>query len=129
MKFTASKNGAQLIAGFDSAETAFLLWNQSAERQDWPLVQVLNAKRKSAIVARLRECGGIAGWRSALVHAEQSDFLCGRNTVRNGDHANWRFNLDSFIRPSMFVKILEGNYDNVAPKSGLMAVLGALGEK
>lgn len=97
----------------DEGAEAVALYNASAERAGWPRVQKMNPARHVALKARLRDCGGLDGWRHAVERAEASDFICGR-TARP-----WPgFSFDWLIAAANFTKLMEGNYDN---RSGIPA--------
>lgn len=81
-------------------------YNLAASESGWPKVQVLSRARRSALAARLRECGGIAGWAAALAKAQASEHCCGQND------RGWTANFDFLTRQSSFAKLMEGNYDN-----------------
>lgn len=91
----------------DDVAEAVASYNAGAERCGWPKVQKMNPARRVALAVRLRECGGIDGWRHAIERAEASDFLCARTS------RPWPgFSFDWLISASNFTKIMEGNYDN-----------------
>lgn len=81
-------------------------FNVTAGASGWPKVKVLSKARRSALAARLRECDGLEGWRSALEKARASPHLCGQND------RGWVANFDFITRQSSFAKLMEGNYDN-----------------
>ncbi|WP_102858284.1 YdaU family protein [Phaeobacter inhibens] len=81
-------------------------FNVAAGASGWPKVKVLSKARRSALAARLRECGGLDGWRVALEKARGSPHLCGQND------RGWVANFDFLTRQSSFAKLMEGNYDN-----------------
>ena len=104
----------------DQSSEAVKLWNEAAKANGWPMVQRMNPNRSKQIKARLRDVGGIDGWRDALAKAADSDFLCGRT-------ANpWPgFGFDWIVKPANFTKLMEGNYgnrncenDGIGPGSG-----------
>ena len=70
-----------------------------------PTIVSINKKRKDAIHARASEYGKEAIFK-VLKKVEASPFLLGHN------EQNWRCDFDWIFRPTNFVKILEGNYDN-----------------
>jgi uncharacterized protein YdaU (DUF1376 family) len=83
------------------------IYNQTAEATGWPKVQKLTPARSQALKARLRDCGGIDGWRIAMDKGKASDFLCGRTPkVWNGCGFDW------ITKQANFAKLMEGNYDN-----------------
>lgn len=95
---------------FDIAD-AVNLWNETAARCGWPAIRLMTVQRAGRLRNILAQCGE-EGYREAIAKAEASDFLCGRLDRVNDSHANWRFNIDLFLRPSFFVRLLEGAYDN-----------------
>lgn len=119
-----------LVAGAtpDDLSTAFDLWNELAERLGLPTVQARDVDRKRLLKARLKDCGGIEGWRAALEKVEGSGFL--RGTVPRGKgHENWRCDFDFIVSPKKFRKLMEGGYDdndNQVPQSGFLALSAEL---
>ncbi|MBI1425796.1 MAG: DUF1376 domain-containing protein [Gammaproteobacteria bacterium] len=89
----------------DDVGEAFDQYNAVAGRVGLPVAQVLNDTRRRGIAARLRESGGIDGWRAALEKLEASDFCAGRKT-------DFRADLDFLLQRRSFTKLMEGSYDN-----------------
>ena len=88
---------------------AVRIYNETAEATGWPKVQKLSPARSKALKARLKECGGIDGWRFAMDKGKASDFLCGRTPkVWTGCGFDW------ITKQANFTKLMEGNYDNRA---------------
>jgi uncharacterized protein YdaU (DUF1376 family) len=86
---------------------AVMIYNETADATGWPKVQKLSPARSKAIKARLRDCGGIEGWRVAMDKGKASDFLCGRTPkVWTGCGFDW------ITKQANFAKLMEGNYDN-----------------
>ena len=86
---------------------AVVVYNHAAQRCGWPQVQKSTPARSKQIKARIKECGGVDGWRIAIEKAEASDFICGRTPKP------WSgFGFDWLIKPQNFTKLMEGNYDN-----------------
>jgi uncharacterized protein YdaU (DUF1376 family) len=86
---------------------AVTCYNEAAAQVGWPQVQKLTPARSAALKARLRDCGGIEGWRVAMDKAKASDFLTGRS------HKPWTgFGFDWITKQANFSKLMEGNYDN-----------------
>jgi hypothetical protein len=85
-------------------ELAVAEWNATAEQSGFPKVQRLTDKRKASLTARLRECGGIDGWRAALEKVAASPYL-------RGEVNGWRADFDFVINPNKFTSIMEGKYD------------------
>jgi hypothetical protein len=91
-------------------EQAMAIYNDAAAECSWPRAQRLTDRRKAALLARIREVGGIAGWQAAMDKARASPFLRGE-TGRSPEHENWRPEIDFFVRASVFTKLMEGGYD------------------
>jgi uncharacterized protein YdaU (DUF1376 family) len=90
--------------GHDPVE-AMRLWNVVASAQGLPTVMRLSQGRRRKTLARLRECGGIEGWRVAVEKLVNSPFLCGDND------RGWAADFDFLLQPSSFAKLMEGSYD------------------
>lgn len=95
----------------DPSDDAVAEFNRLAVRTGLPQAQKITKARKRALRARIAEAGGVEGWQAALAKIEASDFLTGRIARTNG-HENWTPNLDWFLKPANFTKLLEGSYDN-----------------
>lgn len=85
-------------------------YNTTAERCGLPHVRKLTAARLSKLRARLKDCGGLDGWRDALAKLEASTHCTG------GNDRGWRACLDFLLQESSFVKLIEGAYDDKRPK-------------
>jgi uncharacterized protein YdaU (DUF1376 family) len=82
---------------------AVSIYNEAAEHAGWPKVQKLTPSRAKSLRARLKDCGGIEGWREALRRAYASDFI----------REEWNgFGFNSLISQEKFTRLMEGNYDN-----------------
>lgn len=82
---------------------AVTLYNAAAAHAGWPEVRKMTPARSKSLKARLKDCGGLEGWRAALERAYRSDFC------RNG----WRgFGFDCLVSQQKFTRLMEGNYDN-----------------
>ena len=89
----------------DDFQQAVDAYNDAAQQAGWPQVQKLTPARRSAIKARLKDAGGIDGWRFALAKARASPHLCGQND------RGWTASFDFLTSQSSFAKLMEGNYD------------------
>lgn len=112
------------VAG-DPLQAALDSYNLGARNFGWPQAQRLTPRRRSALRARLIECGGLSGWEMAMTRAGKSDFLAGR-TPRTQDHEKWMPDLDFFLQQQSFTKLMEGSYDNHSTAERGGAVLGAV---
>lgn len=83
-------------------------YNAAAARCGWSSVQRMSKARFAALRGRLKDAGGLDGWKSALQKAEASDFLCGRRPGRDGP---FFASFDFLTQASSFTKLMEGNYD------------------
>lgn len=86
-------------------EECVSVFNAFAEQNGLSKVQSCKGKRLKALRARLKECGGIEGWRAAIEKVSASAFLLGDNP--NG----WKIDFDFLITASKFTRIMEGVYD------------------
>lgn len=80
-------------------------YNVAATASGWPTVQKLTTARKAALRARLKDAGGIEGWRIALSKARASPHCNGQND------RGWTASFDFLTQQSSFAKLMEGNYD------------------
>lgn len=71
---------------------------------------VPNSKRQTMIKARIRE-NGFEQFIQAINNISLSEFLLGKND------RGWVITFDWFIKPSNFIKVLEGNYNTTLSKS------------
>jgi len=85
-------------------EQAFDAYNETAERVGLSRALKLTAGRRTALLARLKDAGGVGGWLQALSHVESSAFLCG------GGSQGFKPDLDWLLKPEKFVKVFEGGY-------------------
>lgn len=90
----------------DEVSEAVSAFNEMASRSGWPEVKRMSKPRFSALKARLKDSGGIEGWRDVLTRAASSDFLCGRSAKP------FLASFDFLTQSSSFTKLMEGNYDN-----------------
>lgn len=65
--------------------------------------------RYKLLNARIKEYG-MESVVAAIENIEESSFLKGQN------NRNWIITFDWFIRPNNFIKVLEGNYNDIKPK-------------
>lgn len=77
------------------------------------VIRTLTEQRKGSILSRARENGKDA-LKVVVDKAVVSDFLNGKNGK------SWQASFDWLMRPTNFVKVLEGNYDNrtIAERGG-----------
>jgi hypothetical protein len=99
------------FAGEPIETLAFQFYFEVTDGLDWSQPRDLNAERRTKILARVEQAGGLEGWRAALRRAVASSFLLGTKG-RDKAHASWRPNLDFFLQKKSFTKLLEGQYDD-----------------
>jgi len=89
-------------------EAMLAVWNRYASAQGLVAARALTPKRRTALLARLRDTfgGDLAGWEGYCERLARSGFCCGEND------RGWRADLDFAIRPDSAVRALEGRYDN-----------------
>ena len=102
----ASLSSGDDVQPIDDIAIAVGAYNATAATAGWPRIQVLSKQRRSNLKARLKECGGLDGWVSALAKAKSSPHCCGQND------RGWTANFDFITRQSSFAKLMEGNYDD-----------------
>lgn len=94
----------------DEIAKALSFYQSVAARNGWSMVEKMTAARKSSLKARLRDAGGLDGWKTQILRAEQSDFICGKVPGRNGQPFKCSF--DFLAQQQSFIKLMEGTYDN-----------------
>lgn len=90
----------------DDIGDAFNAYNEMAERLGLPVAKVLSKTRAAGIKARLKDAGGIDGWRTALAKTEASPHCNGAND------RGWRADLDFLLQQKSFTRLMEGSYDD-----------------
>jgi len=95
---------------------AFTLYNALAHEIGLPQAATLTPGRRQTLKARLKEHGGLEGWRRALDNLKASPFLCGQND------RGWRANLDFMLQASSFAKLIDGTHI----KRGGLRALGSI---
>ncbi|WP_181708780.1 YdaU family protein [Chthonobacter rhizosphaerae] len=102
-----------LPADRDVLTSAFDAYNSIAAQVGWPKAVKLNRARQVSLKARLADAGGLEGWRAALNRARDAPCLTGRND------RGWVADLDFFLQPQSFLRLIEGRYDQRSPKVSL----------
>jgi uncharacterized protein YdaU (DUF1376 family) len=67
------------IKASEAAQMAFDLYNEMAKRNGLPQCRILNDARKRALVLRIKEAGGMDGFKRALANLEKSAYCLGQN--------------------------------------------------
>ncbi len=91
---------------------AVRLWNNLALRRGLPPVQKMTDARRRKLRARLKDCGGLEGWRAALAKVEGIPGLLGANGRK------WRADIDFLLQEKSFTKLMEGSYDHWGLQDG-----------
>lgn len=99
------KTGQDIEKHICGAQIAFDAYNVFAEENGLPKACKLTASRKSKLTARLKDVGGIDGWKAALDKASKLSGLMGAD-------GGWKADLDFFLKESKFIKLMEGSYDS-----------------
>ena len=93
-------------------DEAVRLWNNLALRRGLPPVQKMTDARRRKLRARLKDCGGLEGWKVALEKIEATPGLLGANDRK------WRADFDFLLQEKSFIKIMEGAYDHWGQGAG-----------
>ena len=86
-------------------EEAISLYNVMAKENGLAVAQRVNGVRSRKIMARLKDCGGIGGWKAALEKVAGNPWLKGEND------RGWRADIDFMAQEKSFTKLMEGAYD------------------
>lgn len=86
----------------DQVSVAFEAYNEIARSLGLTIARTLDADRRKAIAARLKDSGGIEGWLAALNEIANSQFLCGSK--------GWKADLDFICQRKSFRGLVEGKY-------------------
>lgn len=92
----------------DDLVNATEIWNEIAVKHKLPRCQNLTEARKKSLKKRLKEAGGIEGWKHACEMLAASPFLKGDND------RGWKASFDFMLQQSSFTKIMEGAYSAYA---------------
>ncbi|MDE0703977.1 MAG: helix-turn-helix domain-containing protein [Rhodospirillaceae bacterium] len=90
---------------------AFRIWNETAARTGLRPALELTTDRATALAARVREAGGLDGWRKAVETAGRSAFLTGKKP------GSYPATLDQVLKPEFFLKLREGNFNDSSPEA------------
>lgn len=103
--------GATVHRMRDEPQEAFDAWNAMAQEARLPQVTSLTDKRRSALRQRMKEAGGLDGWKFALSRIPSSRFLTGKVPGRDG-RKSFRVDLDYMLQPTPFAKLMEGGWND-----------------
>jgi hypothetical protein len=93
------------IGVVDEIQEAVRLWNAMAAANGLAQAQSITDTRRRTLRARLREAGGLEGWKACLEIVADTPFLLGLEGNRT-----WSADFDFVIRSAIFTKIMEGGY-------------------
>lgn len=97
-------NGGVAAASLGDCETALGAYNAVAKRCGLPTASKLTEARRRKLAIRLKD-HGLDGWREALVKLAANRWMHGEND------RGWRADFDFLLRPSSFIRLIEGGYD------------------
>lgn len=108
-------------------DAAFAGWQALSAKYGWQDAMFLTSTRRFKLQAILAICGGLEGWKAALVHAATTaKFL----KTADDQWQRW-FNFDWLINIDNFTKLMEGRYAerhrDDQQRGGLSATLAELG--
>lgn len=89
---------------------AFELYVEMARRTGLPIPKKITGTRRRLMAARLKDCGGLAGWQDALQRVEVCSFLQGKVKGYGDDGRTFKASIDFLLRESSFFKLIEGGY-------------------
>jgi hypothetical protein len=101
---------AKNAQGTATARQAMEIYNEAAKRCGLPLAQALSPERLRKITARIKEAGGIEGYKEAVQKLEKSDWCLGKSD------GGWKASFDFLCQSKSFHKLREGGYDNRSVK-------------
>ncbi|SBV93999.1 hypothetical protein KL86APRO_10455 [uncultured Alphaproteobacteria bacterium] len=94
------------------------IWNETAIDLALPRVQKLTGPRLRKAHARLKDCGGLDGWRSAMAKLRNCPWMLGDND------RSWRADFDFIVSETKFARLMEGSYDRAAAPRAAAAARG-----
>jgi uncharacterized protein YdaU (DUF1376 family) len=114
----------------DDVKEAIEIYNSVATAIGGTVNQAITPDRRAKVKARLRECGGLDGWRVAMEKARASPYL-------RGEVNGFKLSLKFVCQQESFASLMEGKYDErkqpekraTAIQSSLDAVEDAIDER
>jgi hypothetical protein len=111
---TTASSGADILPGAmvirlpDPLQEAAAAWNAMAAMCGLTQVKVrsLNGTRRESLRLRLKECGGLDGWRKAIGQIPGIDWMIGKG------ERGWKADFDFVLQRKSFTKLIEGAYAN-----------------
>ena len=98
--------------GHDLVSEAVADWNAFAAKHSLLRVEKITKSRRAKVGARLKDCGGMDGWRAAIERIGAIPWMLGEPSAKYPD--GWRVSLDSLIGEMFFTKLMEGVYDKAS---------------
>lgn len=98
------------LEGPDEVVLAVEQYNIVAQDVGGVICQKLTSARRTAVKARLKDCGGLSGWEIALAKARASPWC-------RGEVSDFRLSLDFLCQLKSFTCLMEGKYDDRKSKS------------
>lgn len=99
---------AKITPDAQSVEACVNAWNALAIDCSLAKVQLLSDARRSKLLARLKDVGGLEGWFAMCDRIRNSKFL-------RGEATSWRVSFDWVLSQTNLAKIMEGNFDDRKP--------------
>ena len=107
--FTHTKNNcADVLSGNKKYDDVLSLYNDTC--LELSKVIKLSAKRKKQIDKMFCLGYSLEDFKKVFESTQKSSFLCGKAN----DKSNWRANFDWLIKEDNFLKVLEGNYQDLS---------------
>jgi len=97
--------GDELPENQSDLDAAKDIWNAMAGQHGLSKVQVVKGTRLKRLRARLKDCGGVEGWKVAVSKVPESEFLLGKVNGRK-----WKADFDFLCQESSFIKVMEDRY-------------------
>lgn len=94
-----------------AAREAFALYNETAKRCGLPVARVFDKERAKNLALRVKDAGGLDGFRQAMANIERSAFLRGQSD------SGFKADMGFICQRKSFLRLLEGGYGNGAGSS------------
>jgi len=98
------------VSDLKEIELAIKLWNDLCKKIGTVQCQKVTAARRASLRKRLKDCGGIEGWKSMIEIVENNPFFIGDN------NRGWKANIDFILKEGKFTKIMEGGYNELGKR-------------
>lgn len=113
-QFDLGDQPAKLTASV-AAREAFAIYNATAKKCGLPIARVFDKGRAKDLALRVKDAGGLEGFRQAMANIERSAFLRGQTDKP------FKADLNFVCQRSSFIRLLEGGYGNGAHSQGAAA--------